>query len=93
MTDLSDDARAEIRAILLDEWDPIGVREFPDAFRQAAQDEYDAYIEPVAELLSAGKPNEEIAEYLYRTEARSMGIRRTRAASEAAAARLLKLRL
>jgi hypothetical protein len=51
--------RVEIRRVFLQVWDPIGVREEPNA-----QDEYDGYLGNVYELLIAGSSDECIAQYL-----------------------------
>lgn len=39
-----------IRALLLGEWDPIGINDVPEA-----RDEYDAYVRGVHKLLAAAK--------------------------------------
>jgi hypothetical protein len=38
--------RAQVRRVLMDEWDPIGVRDAPEA-----QDEYDRYVAEVYVML------------------------------------------
>jgi hypothetical protein len=52
--------RREIRGVLLNVWDPIGVRH-----AISAQDEYDLYLGDIFELLTQGKSDDNIAEYLY----------------------------
>jgi hypothetical protein len=52
--------RAEIRRVLLQVWDPIGIKDEPNA-----QDEYDSYLGNVYELLVAGAPDERVAQYLF----------------------------
>lgn len=52
--------RVQIRQVLLDVWDPIGVKEEP-----CAQDEYDGYIGRVYELLADHASDAELTEYLY----------------------------
>lgn len=54
---------------MLDEWDPIGVRDVPEA-----RDEYDSYIFDVYKLLVSGAPEQDIARYLYRVESHNMGL-------------------
>ena len=56
---------AGARRVLMEEWDPIGVRGEP-----AAADEYDNYVPKVGGLLRAGAPPAELAAYLttVRTE-------------------------
>jgi hypothetical protein len=48
-----------IRRVLLEEWDPIGVRDEPDA-----QDEYDGYALALYGLLARGATDDDLAEYL-----------------------------
>jgi hypothetical protein len=61
--------RQDIREILLWEWDPIGVNDIPEA-----EDEYDAYLEPVYSLLTSGKGVGEMFEYLSWLEHEYMGL-------------------
>jgi hypothetical protein len=51
--------RAAIRRVFLDVWDPIGIRDEPNA-----QDEYDRYVGCAFELLVAGATDRQIEEYL-----------------------------
>ena len=53
--------RSEIRRVLMQCWDPIGIRDEPNA-----QDEYDTYLGGVYELLVGGATDEEIANHLWR---------------------------
>jgi len=53
----------ELRRILMEEWDPIGVRRIPEA-----ADEYDTYLGPLASRLREGAPAETIADYLSDVE-------------------------
>jgi hypothetical protein len=57
-----------IGQILLQEWDPIGIREEPEA-----QDEYESYVGGVYRLLAEGASPETVAEHLYLIEAEQMG--------------------
>lgn len=52
-----------IRHILLADWDPIGIRDVPQA-----QDEYDSYVPGIAALLRAGADVDRIASHLLRIE-------------------------
>jgi hypothetical protein len=61
--------RVEIRHVLLNVWDPIGVRDEPNA-----QDEYDGYIERVYELLVGKAAQSEIVDYLYWAAHDHMGL-------------------
>jgi len=51
--------RVDIRRVLMQVWDPIGVKDEPNA-----QDEYDSYLGNVYELLVGGVSDDRIAEYL-----------------------------
>ncbi len=48
-----------IRRILMEEWDPIGVRGVPQA-----ADEYDSYVAKVAAMLREGATAADVAAYL-----------------------------
>lgn len=61
--------RADLRALLMDKWDPIGVRGVPEA-----QDEYDGYLGPVMRLLHQGARHEDIKRHLLRITNESMGL-------------------
>jgi hypothetical protein len=54
----------QVRAILHDEWDPIG--------SGAPEDEYDSYAWPVLALLLRGAPRSEIEDYLRRAADEAM---------------------
>jgi hypothetical protein len=56
-----------IRLVLLRDWDPIGVRDAPQA-----QDEYDGYVGGVYRLLASGATVSELAEHLLQIERESM---------------------
>jgi hypothetical protein len=56
-----------IRLVLLRDWDPIGVRDAPQA-----QDEYDGYVGGVYQLLASGATLSELAEHLLQIERDSM---------------------
>lgn len=58
-----------IRAALLNEWDPIGVADIPEA-----QGEYDAYVGSLFKLLVHRAPTERIFEYLWWLEIEHMGL-------------------
>ena len=51
--------RGEIRGVLLNVWDPIGIKDEPQA-----QDEYDDYLGQIFELLTQQKSDDAIADYL-----------------------------
>jgi len=54
----SREVRSKIRAILMAEWDPIGVNDVPEA-----ADEYDSYIGGLYELLVQRASEEKICAY------------------------------
>jgi hypothetical protein len=53
--------RGAIRHVLMDVWDPIGVKGEPNA-----QDEYDGYLGGVYELLVSGVSDKCIEDHLWR---------------------------
>jgi len=61
--------RNQIRKILMDEWDPIGVNDTPEA-----ADEYDFYIGGVYRLLEQGTSEAEIVTHLEGIEVGRMGM-------------------
>ena len=62
--------RAKVREILMQEWDPIGVRDVPQA-----QDEYDTYVRRVYVMLTDERASSEmITDYLYRIATEYMRI-------------------
>ena len=63
------DIQAVIQAVLLKEWDPIGIQDVPEA-----QDEYDSYVGGVYHLLADGASVEALAEHLGAIERDSMGL-------------------
>jgi hypothetical protein len=80
------EARALIKRILLEEWDPIGVFEFPEA-----QDEYDTYVSEVYRLLSQRAGVCEMFDYLWWLETTHMGLSGDRQKTEKIAERLAGL--
>ena len=61
--------RTQIREVLLTVWDPIGVRDEPNV-----QDEYDAYVSGVHDLLVTGADDAKIADHLWRIVVERMGL-------------------
>jgi hypothetical protein len=53
----------------MDVWDPIGIKDEPNA-----QDEYDGYLGGVYELLVSGASDENIQEHLWRIATERMGL-------------------
>ncbi len=62
--------RGEIRRVLMQYWDPIGIKGEPNA-----QTEYDAYLGGVYQLLVRRAPDEEIASHLCRIVEEEVGLR------------------
>jgi hypothetical protein len=58
-----------IRLVLLHDWDPIGVKDAPEA-----QDEYDSYVGRVYRWLASGASETEIAGRLREIESDDMGL-------------------
>ena len=61
--------RVQIRHVLLEVWDPIGVKDEPHA-----QDEYDGYIGDIYEMLVKPGSDAELVEYLYWAVNENMGL-------------------
>jgi|SRR6188768_3976349 len=59
----------EVRRALLEEWDPIGVRAFPEAFG-----EYDGYVGAICSLLIRGCSAEDLFDFLWGIETQHMGL-------------------
>jgi hypothetical protein len=59
---------ADVRRILMDEWDPIGVRGIPEA-----ADEYDSYVGVVGRLLREGADADALRAYLTDVRESRMG--------------------
>ena len=62
-------AKLQIRRVLLEEWDPIGVLDEP-----MAHDEYDSYLRHIYDLLARDASDLQIANHLNQPETVSMGI-------------------
>jgi hypothetical protein len=63
------EAHRMIAEILLREWDPIGVSDYPEA-----ADEHDSYVPQVYGLIVRGESAQKIFEYLTSVEAHDMGM-------------------
>ncbi len=61
--------RERIRYVLLNTWDPIGVRDNPNA-----QDEYDSYVGRLYELIVNNASDAELTDYLYWVVHELMGL-------------------
>jgi hypothetical protein len=69
MSNIPDELMVEVRRILLKEWDPIGISEFP-----GAQDEYDMYVKGISEMVCSGQSTEQLYEHLHWIECERMGL-------------------
>lgn len=58
-----------IRQVLLNDWDPIGIKDVPEA-----QDEYDSYMGVIYTMIESHTPAKEVAEYLIKIETEEMGL-------------------
>lgn len=58
-----------VRAILLYEWDPIGVGSLIEAY-----DEYDSYVSDICEMIRSGLGKDSIFVYLNKIEEEHMGL-------------------
>ena len=61
--------RVEMRHVLLEVWDPIGIKDEPNA-----QDEYDGYIGELYDLLVSRADDSQLIEYLYSAAHDHMGL-------------------
>jgi hypothetical protein len=61
-----------IADVLLRNWDPIGIKDVPQA-----QDEYDSYVADVYRLLESGATAKDIARHLVQVETDSLGFQDT----------------
>jgi len=80
--------RVQIRHVLLDVWDPIGIKDEP-----SAQDEYDGYIGKVYELLVGRVPDDVIEDYLLWAVNNHMGLDAPRSAMKGTVAAMRRIQL
>jgi hypothetical protein len=85
MSDAMSRERALKQVLLLD-WDPIGVAEFPEA-----QDEYDSYLPSVVALLSSGGNQQQLADHLYWIATVQMGLGGSHQHAQKIAAQLIRV--
>ena len=76
----------DVQAILLRDWDPIGIAAHP-----GAQDEYDSYAPHIVGMLVRGTNVEWLADHLHELATVSMGLRGNSALEAKVAAKLLAL--
>ena len=58
-----------VKLVLMQEWDPIGVRAVPQA-----QDEYDSYARPISAMLATKISVSDLSQHLLEIETKSMGL-------------------
>ena len=75
-----------IHKVFIEEWDPIGVNDIPEA-----QDEYDSYIPKIYKMLISRQSKHEIFEYLWWLEVEHIGLSGDRQRTEEFAEKLLNL--
>lgn len=75
-----------VRQVLLNVWDPIGIRDVPDA-----QDEYDDYLIPVLQALRNGAEVPELSALLIRIVEEQIGLSADAEQSRQAAEQLYAL--
>lgn len=79
--------RQEIHDVLINEWDPLSVRE-----NALARDEYDSYIAGIQRLLAEGCDAYRLSRHLDQLETISMGLRAPSGRGSAVATKLLAIR-
>jgi hypothetical protein len=77
--------RLQIRRVLVEVWDPIGIKDEPNA-----QDEYDGYIGDIYELLVRNAPDAELAKFLHWVAHDRMGFEEATASDTQATVTALK---
>lgn len=83
---MSTDRAAKVKAILREQWDPIGIKDEP-----AAQDEYDSYAIEIDRMLKARPTTAGIAQRLQTIETELMGLEPNRERGQRVAIALLGL--
>ena len=76
----------EIHRVLIEEWDPLAVKENP-----LAQDEYDSYISGIQRLLTEGCDAVRLSSHLDNLETVSMGLQYPSGRGKSVASKLLAL--
>lgn len=69
MNGIDDFLAADVRRILLKEWDPIGIKDVLEA-----QDEYDSYVLGICGLLCTGETVDGVYRYLRWIEQKRIGL-------------------
>jgi hypothetical protein len=78
--------KAQVREILLQTWDPIGI-----AGVAAARDEYDQYVKPITVMITTGTSADELSRYLLEIETNRMALKGDQRRAHSAAGKLRAL--
>jgi len=78
--------QAAIRDVLLNEWDAIGVAQFPEAHH-----EYAGYVAEVYQLVARKASQQEIFAHLWRVATEDMGLPGDKQKTESVAKRLFEM--
>lgn len=81
---MADDMHARVRAILMQDWDPIGVAGVPNA-----ADEYDQYVPAIVMILRGRGSVDAVAAHLLQIEKDKMGLTGDAARARSVAGKLL----
>ena len=73
MKNKSEEQYMRLRKMALQEWDPIGVYGFKDSSN--IEDEYDAYLPKLFELITSNASENDIYDFLYYVETTCIGVR------------------
>ena len=79
----TDRIRQMVRAILLNDWDPIGVA----GIRESA-DEYDGYVADIAQMVEAGSAVSALCKHLMMIEVERIGLSGNKNRAQSVAAKL-----
>ena len=77
---------SRVRQVLLADWDPIGIRDVPQA-----RDEYDGYAATIVRMLAGGASRAELSDRLVEMEVDSMGLKGDYERAQVVAAKLWSL--
>jgi len=80
--------RVQMRHVLIEIWDPIGIKDEPNA-----QDEYDSYIGELYDLLVGHADDSQLIDYLYKAAHDHMGLDAARSDMQATVDALKKIPL
>ena len=81
-------ANEEVKNILMNEWDPIGIKDNPNA-----KAEYDQYVLRVVGMLYNGTTQDKLAEYLDAVVSEDLCLKANRTLSSNVSKKLLSIKL